>query len=141
MSAPPVPPPYLGPSPPRPPSARPPSVRPPSVRSPAPVAAKPYSSSDWGPRGDGQCHCNGGNCYCDMECFSCLDEEETDKFCVHLDPDAGEKIEIELIRIRKFIRFLATLALLVGSVELGVGTFRFAPSFSLSLPYGSLFLF
>lgn len=110
----PVPPPVL---PPRPPS-----------QSATPVQiGTPYVASDWGPRGDGGCHCNGGNCYCDTECLSCLDDEETDKFCVHLDPDVNEKggIEIELIRIRKYIRVLATIALAVGAVELGVGAYAY----------------
>lgn len=100
-----------------------------SIQTATPQKAK---TTDWGPRrNDGGFHCNGGNCYCDEECCSCIEDEAVDKFCIHLDPDVDQNIEIELIKIRKWIRFLATLALIAGSVELGVGTFRMICPFAM----------
>ena len=106
------------------------------------IQVQQAKTTDWGHgKNDGGCHCNGGNCYCDEECFSCIDDEATNKFCIHLDPDVDQNIEIELIKIRKWIRFLATLALIAGSVELGVGTFQITYPFVIYISFQCIYPF
>jgi hypothetical protein len=104
------------------------SVNPPGLTAPMPPpagTAGPYSYAQPmpGAAAGGKCHCNGGNCWCEEDCMPCLNEEETDKFCVQCDPDRDDPkaLVLEQIKIRKWIRFLATLTLIFGGVEVGVG--------------------
>ena len=66
-------------------------------------------------------HCNEGNCYCNEDPFECVNEENIDRFCVHLDPD-GDKVVGELLRHRRWVRTLATITMVLALVEIGVGT-------------------